>query len=261
MNTHFELVIVIPVYNEAKRISLGKYFNFLRDHENVLLCFVNDGSTDNTKDFLHNIELSAVNNVKVLTHEKNRGKAAAVLSGFLFCNTEINYDKIAYLDADLSTSLDACYSISQELNEVISFGFGSRIRKLDSFIKRKAFRFYVGRCIATIISKQLNLFVYDTQCGCKVFSRQLAQQVFQEKFVSTWLFDVEIFHRIQNLYGKRQLIRMSKEIPLRSWIDKDNSKVSPIYFFKMWLELIMIQKKYSVKQVNQQKVILDDATV
>lgn len=262
MEKYFELVIVIPTYNERKRISLRKYFSFLREHNNVMLCFVNDGSTDGTKKLLHNIELSTPHkNVKIIVHDRNLGKATAVQTGIQFCNANINYEKIAYLDADLSTSLEECYSISKKLNATTSFVFGSRVRKLGSFIKRNPRRFLIGRCVATLISRQLKLFVYDTQCGCKVFSRQLAQQVFEEQFVSTWLFDVEIFHRIQNLYGKQKLIRISKEIPLRSWIDKNNSKVSFTYFFKMWFELLMIQKKYSIKKINNPQDVLNEVVV
>ena len=50
-----------------------------------------------------------------------------------------------------------------------------------------------GRVIATIISEILQIKVYDTQCGCKVFSRDLASEVFIDEFISRWLFDVEIF--------------------------------------------------------------------
>ena len=259
MDTYFELVIVIPTYNEAKRLSLKKYFNFLKTHKDVMLCFVNDGSTDNTKSLLQDIELSARENVKIVEHPKNRGKAAAVLSGFLYGHNNILHKKIAYLDADLSTSLEECYALSQHINERTKFVFGSRIRKLDSCIRRKPYRFYIGRAVATVISRQLNLYVYDTQCGCKIFSSQLAQTVMTEKFVSTWLFDVEIFHRIQNVYGKQRLIRFSKEVPLQSWIDKNQSKVSFTYGLRMCFELLLIWRKYRLTTINKSQRALREA--
>ncbi len=261
MKKYFELVIVIPAFNEEKRITLKKYFDFLNMHKDVMLCFVNDGSTDQTKKLLHNIELSSHKNVKIIEHKKNLGKATAVLTGFQFCNKNINYSKIAYLDADLATSLEECYEISKNIDTTTSFVFGSRIRKLDSFIRRKSYRFFIGRFIATLISKQLKLPVYDTQCGCKVFSNLLAHEIFQQKFVSAWLFDVEIFHRIQNIYGKQGLIRISKEIPLRSWIDKNHSKVSLFYFFKIWFELLMIKRIYTIKEINKTQEILSETIV
>ncbi|MEM9362956.1 MAG: glycosyltransferase [Bacteroidota bacterium] len=261
MNAFFELVIVIPAYNEAKRLPIKKYLNFLKTHKDVMLCFVNDGSTDNTKSLLQDIELSARDNVEIIEHVKNMGKAASVFSGFLYCGNKIQHKKIAYLDADLSTSLEECYVLSEHINERTKFVFGSRMRKLDSFIKRKPHRFYIGRVIATLISKQLDLYVYDTQCGCKIFSSQLARTIITEKFISTWLFDVEIFHRIQNVYGKRRLIRFSKEVPLHSWIDKNQSKVSFTYAFKMCFELFMIWRKYRLKVLDESQRVLSEAVV
>lgn len=259
MNAIFELVIVIPTYNEVKRLSLQKYFSFLKKHKDVMLCFVNDGSTDATDSLLRCILTYSKKNVAILEHSVNSGKAAAVRLGFMHSAANIPHKKIAYLDADLSTSLEECYALSQYINEETVFVFGSRIRKLDSFIRRKPYRFYIGRVIATLISRQLNLYVYDTQCGCKIFCHELAQKVMAEKFVSTWLFDVEIFHRIKNLYGKRRLVRSSKEVPLHSWIDKNHSKVSSLYFFKMWFELFIIRRKYHMATANVPQTVLREA--
>jgi hypothetical protein len=38
------------------------------------------------------------------------------------------------------------------------------------------------------------------------------------------------------------------EVPLRSWIEKGNSKVKPTYFFKLWLDLYEISNKYKKEQ-------------
>jgi len=157
----------------------------------------------------------------------------------------LDFNKLAYIDADLSVSLEECLSISNIVTDDIFFAFGSRILKIDSYIKRKKFRHYSGRFVATIISTILKVPIYDTQCGCKIFSRDLARQVFQERFISKWLFDVEIFFRIINLYSRKELQNKSREIPLKSWIDSDNSKVKITYFFKMWHDIYSINRKYN----------------
>ncbi len=115
---------------------MDTYFEFLKKHKDTMLCFVNNASTDNTKLSLENIESAAHHNVRILEHSKNRGKAAVVLSG-LYSNSNIGDKKIAYLDAELSTSLNECYVQSLDINKQTKFAFGSRIRKLDSFIKRQ----------------------------------------------------------------------------------------------------------------------------
>ena len=44
-------------------------------------------------------------------------------------------------------------------------------------------------------------------------------------FISPWLFDVELFARLLNVYGMEKTIQMSYEHPVSKWIDIDGSKV------------------------------------
>ncbi|WP_299109828.1 glycosyltransferase [uncultured Tenacibaculum sp.] len=250
MNTRFDLAIVIPCYNEAQRLRVAHYKSFLKQHPKAFICFVNDGSTDETLEVLEEIRSAYPSQVFAINQSKNQGKAEAVRTGVLHCGKEFYAEKIAYLDADLSTSLEECLEISEKLSSSTYFAFGSRIAKLDCTIDRKHYRFLIGRCIATLISRQLNLKIYDTQCGCKVFKQSLGMLLFQEKFISRWLFDVELFHRLIAIYGRRQLKDIAKEIPLQSWCDTDDSKVPLSYFFKLWIDLRNIGKAY--KNTNKQ---------
>ena len=244
MTKLFDLCIVTPCYNEEKRLDKDRVFSFLNLEQNVLLCFVNDGSSDNTFEVLNEIKAQYPSNVEAISTQKNVGKAEAVRTGVLHCNIHFEHKKIAYLDADLATTLEECFEISKLVKDEIVFAFGSRIQKIDNHIQRKMFRFLVGRVIATFISNQLNLNVYDTQCGCKIFNSNISKRIFTEKFISKWLFDVEIFHRMISIYGIEKISTIVKEVPLKSWIDYDDSKVKMTYFFKLWLDLYKIKKAY-----------------
>ena len=145
----------------------------------------------------------------------------------------------------LAVSLEECHSLSKFVNKDVLFVFGSRISKIDNIIVRNAIRHYTSRIIATFISRLLNITVYDTQCGCKIFEQNLALKIFAENFISKWLFDVEIFFRIINLYSRDSLKHLALEIPLKSWIDNGKSKVKFSYFFKMWYDFYLIKKRYS----------------
>lgn len=240
----FDLVIVIPSYNESKSLRKKKFFNFLKKHKNVAICFVNDGSTDNTLEILNAYQTELPSQIYVFNCIENQGKAGATLMGMNYCATHLDFTKIAYLDADLATTLKECYRISKKLKGRLSFVFGSRVKKLGSKIVRSPFRFFTGRVIATFISNILNLGVYDTQCGVKVFTKELSIQVFDKPFISKWLFDVEIFFRILLIHGRENSIFKMKEIPLKRWVDKGDSKVKMSYFFKLWIDLLKINKAY-----------------
>ena len=249
-----DLVIVIPCYNEEKGLKLQEQyiFNFLKNHKNIFLLFVNDGSQDNTLGILKNIEKKIKNNINIYECSKNVGKAEAIRKGILSIYEKLKFKKIAFLDADFSTSLEECKEISNYIKKPICFSFGSRILKIDNQIKRKWYRFLIGRIISTIISNNiLKMPVYDTQCGCKIFSREIILFIFKKKFISKWLFDVEIFYRFILHYGRENLKNIVLEIPLKKWVDDSNSSVSFFYFFTLWWDLFLIRKYYSIREKNK----------
>lgn len=243
MKNQFQISLVVPCYNEANDFHFQEYSNFLTNNPNVLICFVNDGSQDKTLDVLEKLKQAFPDNTDIVSYRKNVGKAEAVRTGVLYCLDKNDFEYIAYLDADLSVSLEECISLTQHLKNDVVFCFGSRISRIGSTIQRKKSRFLIGRIIATLISNILSLKVYDTQCGCKLFTKQFAQQIFSEAFITAWLFDVEIFARIIELYKEKSLDVML-EIPLMRWVDKGNSKVKYSYFFKLFLDLYRIKNKY-----------------
>ena len=179
------LSIILPLYNEEKRLPIIKYEAFLLNYPNTIVCFVNDGSTDKTEDVLQTLN-SKFKNADVISYQGNLGKAKAVRKGINYCNEKHEHTAIAYLDADLATSVEECVELSSYLNPEINFVFGSRIMKVGSVIIRNQHRFLIGRTIATIISKILKLKVYDTQCGCKIFTKALSINIFKDPFISKW---------------------------------------------------------------------------
>jgi hypothetical protein len=144
----------------------------------------------------------------------------------------------------LATSLEECLRLSEEVKDEIVLAFGSRILKLDNQIKRKWYRFLLGRLVATAISNTLKLSIYDSQCGCKIFEPQTAEKIFDKVFISKWLFDVEIFFRMIRLFGRSKIQNQIREIPLKAWVDTPDSRVSPLYFFTLWWDLYKISKHY-----------------
>lgn len=237
------LHIIIPFYNEEKKFAHADYARFLQEYPDVRLCLVNDGSKDQTLTKLQQLQEEFSSQIHLIDLKKNGGKAAAVRAGMLHSCTNDKAEILAYVDADLAVSLEECYEMRQYIGQY-DFCFGSRILRVGAKIERKFSRFLIGRIVATFISKILDLKVYDTQCGCKLFKKELAQQIFQEEFISKWLFDVEIFFRMYQIYGKENAISKMLEIPLKQWIDKGDSKVKMSYFFKLFLDLSTIRKRY-----------------
>ncbi|WP_422857942.1 glycosyltransferase [Flagellimonas sp. S174] len=239
------MIIVIPCYNEFSRLPIGDYDKFLSNHNNTKICFVDDGSTDETYETLENLKKKFPASVILLKNEVNKGKAESIRFAINTLTAKNSSDLYAYLDADLATSLKECASYLPYLEQGKKLVFASRILRIGSTVERKFHRFLFGRIIASIISWILHIKVYDTQCGCKVFTKEIAQIAFKDPFVSRWLFDVEIFSRILNHFGREKALRFMEEVPVKSWIDKGESKVKLSYFFKLWIDLLLIWRVHN----------------
>ena len=236
MSKSLSTVIIIPCYNEEKGISNSEYLNFLNKNPESFICFVNDGSTDNTLGVLNVLKTKYPYQIHILSLEKNSGKAQAVRTGIKYCNINFQHQYIGYLDADLASTLEEFIELQNHLQGEIVFSFGSRIRKIGSTIERKNSRFLIGRIVATFISNILDIKVYDTQCGSKLFTKEISEKLFEMKFISRWLFDVEIFYRMILLFGREKAIQKMLEIPLKLWVEKGDSKVKFTYGFKLWFD-------------------------
>ena len=92
------------------------------------------------------------------------------------------YQFVGYWDADLATPLTEIQVFIQKFksNNELKAVCGSRVLRLGSSIRRSVFRHYFGRIFATIVSNILNIPVYDTQCGAKIFLAEFAEIIFSE---------------------------------------------------------------------------------
>ncbi|GAB2532789.1 glycosyltransferase [Spirosoma aerophilum] len=237
--------IIIPCYNEATRLPVDAFMTYMQQSTNINFCFVDDGSTDDTKSVLQTMQVRYPEYVSTLILPQNMGKAGAVRAGMLHC-VDKSFDYLGFLDADLATPLTAIPDLTAVLdaNVALDMVLGSRIKFLGVDIQRDPFRHYVGRVIATLISNILKLPVYDSQCGAKLVRSGCVVNLFQEPFISPWLFDVELLARLTRTHGRPGVLGHVAEYPLRQWIEKSDSRISSSYVFRMWYELYRIQRKY-----------------
>jgi len=224
------VVVVVPCYNEARRLDAAAFRGFIRRHAEIDFLLVNDGSTDGTADVLETLRSTDPARFSVLTLAVNSGKAEAVRSGLLAA-IDAGAAAVAYWDADLATPLDTIPQFLEILASRPELGMvmGSRVQLLGRRIERKLSRHYLGRAFATTVSFVLGLRVYDTQCGAKLFRvTPELRPVFARPFLSRWIFDVEILARL--LAGRRTthlppLDEYIYELPLLEWRDVRGSKV------------------------------------
>ncbi|KAK3274039.1 hypothetical protein CYMTET_17758 [Cymbomonas tetramitiformis] len=174
------LVVVPGCYDEADRLPKQEFLDYASALEDIVFLFVNDGSKDGTLALLNSAQSSHPEKVQVLDLPLNRGKAeAAIVVGLVVMK------------------------LSSEENGHIEMVFGARVALLGRYIQRKASRHYLGRIFATLASLVLDVPIYDTQCGAKMFRvTPDLNTVLSQPFRSRWIFDVELIARFVALRKK-----------------------------------------------------------
>lgn len=243
----FKTILLIPCYNESKRINGDLFVNFANQNAELIIYFLNDGSTDDTQQVLENIVKNNPAQLKIYHLEKNGGKAEAIRQGIInTLNLVENVDYIGFMDADLAAPLsewNPIYNIAK--NNELLIASGCRVDILGNIIVRSKMRHYISRIFATFYSTLLKLPNYDTQCGAKIFERNFALQLFKIPFESKWLFDIELFLRARKLLGIDVYKKKVKEIPLSEWREIAGSKVKITDFMKAPIEILKIKFKYN----------------
>jgi len=211
-----ELSIVIPMFDEAEVLgdslaSLGSAID-LRRCELVL---VDDGSRDAT----HAVACSIVAELpaaRVLRHDRNRGKGAAVRTGVLATTRPY----VAFMDADMSTSLDDLDRFLDDLDRV-DIVIGSRAVAGAAVRGSSALRVTMGRSFNVLMRRVVGIPVMDSQCGFKLFRGEVARTLFGLTECDRYAFDPEVL-RLARLLGYTMLER-----PV-DWTAGSRSAVRPV---------------------------------
>lgn len=229
--------VVVPCFNEARRIDLGRFTELL--DAGVHLLFVDDGSTDDTRAVLSTFAEAHPEQARLVALERNRGKAEAVREG-LRAAIDAGASVVGYLDADLATPPAQMLEVLAALDGH-QVSLGSRVALLGRQIDRSAHRHVLGRVFATFASLALNLRVYDTQCGAKAFRVTPAlTAALEQPFSARWAFDVELLGRLLAPPAGVPAVPPEQfvEVPLARWSDVRGSKLSLPQMAKAGLDIV-----------------------
>ncbi len=208
-----ELSVVVPVYNEERRLpgSLVGLGLALRDVAAEVIV-VDNGSTDRTVDVVRDQGFPVT-----LLHCPDRGKGAAVRAGVLAARGRF----VGFCDADLAASVDALPSVLRKLRHGSDVVLGSRAHPGSQVRARHSVLRQLGAWAFRRAVRSIVPGVGDTQCGFKFFTRELAVAAFEPLHTKGFTFDVEVLARLQRLGA------VVEEVPVR-WIDVGGSTFDPL---------------------------------
>jgi glycosyltransferase involved in cell wall biosynthesis len=165
-----KLSVIIPVYNEADNVG-----EILRRVQAMKLAgeiiVVDDGSSDGTRETLQ--QLDGKRKVRVILHQGNHGKGAAVVTGIRAATGDV----LLIQDADLEYDPRDYPALLQPIHEgVADVVYGSRF--LGGPHRVTMFWHLVANQLLTLMTNVLyNTILTDMETGYKVFRRKVIENM------------------------------------------------------------------------------------
>ena len=209
-----ELSVVIPAFNEARRIgpSLEAILRYLDErgtaHE-VLLA--DDGSVDDTAAVVGRFRDRGV---RVLRSEVNQGKGAATRRGVLASSG----GRVLLTDADLSTPIADLVKLEARLGQA-AVVVGSRAVADSQVLEHQPlYRELMGKTFNQLIRLAGIGGIHDTQCGFKLLDGAAAHHIFAEMVTPGFAYDVEL------VWLARKLGYQVAEVGV-TWVNSPDTRV------------------------------------
>lgn len=212
------LTVVVPAYNEEERLPrtlarLVEYYDAQSYPYDVIV--VSDGSRDGTDRVVQDIS-KAHPEVVLMAYTPNRGKGCAVRTGVLAAKG----DFILFCDADLATPQEETEKLLPRIELGADIAIGSRpLRESRLEVRQPLYRELAGRTFNKAVQLLAVKGIDDTQCGFKLFRRDVAIDIFRRTKVDGFGFDFE------SLMIARDLGYRIDEVPIR-WSHQEGSKVN-----------------------------------
>lgn len=240
--------VIIPAYNEEKRIgktleSYGEFFEQKKKGKEIsdfeIIIVIN-----NTKDRTEEVVKTFSKKYKEIRYLnfKLGGKGFAIIEGFKEALKDEKSKLIGFVDGDLSTPPEAFYDLIKRIDGYDGIIANRWDKKSIIAAKQSLLRRIVSRGYNFII-RSLFLFNYpDTQCGAKVFKREILERNINKLITSNWGFDVALLFCL-----KKEEHAKIKSIPT-TWNDKKESHIdikrTPVLMFLSAIRLRLIHSPF-----------------
>jgi len=215
------LSVVIPAFNEAERLpaTLAGTAAYLAGSGHWLpaeIIVVDDGSSDQTSEVAASVDVPADITIRCLAHAQNRGKGAAVRTGFAAAGGEM----ILLCDADSATPIEEIDRLATGIDGGVAIGSRAMDRaRIET--PQPWYRDLMGRLFNLAVQTLAVRGIKDTQCGFKLFNGDLGRELAAVQRLDGFAFDVEL------LVQARRWGFEVREIPVR-WRHVEASRVQPI---------------------------------
>jgi len=233
-----KLSIVIPAYNEEKRIK-NTLESLVERFDGYCEILIVSESTDNTNNIVTEFSKnSAV--IKLLASSKRLGKGGAFKKGVGHAQGQI----VMLLDSDLPVPVSDVEKVASYIGKVDVAVASRELKETKILVYPPLARVFAGKAFSKIFNALFNLDVKDTQCGCKAFRKEVLERVLNDVESDGFEFDAELLFKCKKAGYK------IREVPV-TWSYKPDSKLSLFQdtlkmgrgVLKLWVKTYIVTQK------------------
>ena len=169
MKKNLDISVVIPVFNEEESLVElnNQILNSIDKSKTYELIYINDGSTDQSKNILSTLASKNLN-IKLINFYKNKGKADALNAGFYFSSGNI----VITLDSDLQDDPNEFQKLIKEIDngsDMVSGWKKNRKDPLSKTLPSKIFNF--------VLRLLTGIKIHDFNCGLKAYNQKVVKSL------------------------------------------------------------------------------------
>jgi glycosyltransferase involved in cell wall biosynthesis len=198
---NYTLSLIIPCYNEARtiencvqrvmKIAEGKSF-----HLEIII--VDDASTDGSLGIIEKIA-AQYDGIRVLKHEKNRGKGAALRTGLIHASG----DFVGIQDADAEYDPGEYLAMMEPLLDGrADVVYGSRYLRPDTRRVLYFWHTWMNKSLTTVSNMFTNLDITDMETCYKLFRREIIQKIAPDLKEERFGFEPEITAKVAQSHAR-----------------------------------------------------------
>lgn len=225
LETHlhtFDLSIIIPAYNEEKKIEkdIREAFSYCKKAKLKAEVIVStDGVTDKTNNIVEKLQ-KEFRELKLLAEEGKIGKGTAIKKGVKIATGKY----IMFADAGLCVPYKFIKDGIGKIEEGYDCALASRVSRKSIITKpqplyRKTGSMIFGFLVRNMIGIPRD--IKDTQCGFKMYKKAVARKLFTDLHTERFMFDIELILR-----AKKEKYKMV-QFPVQ-WSNDADTKFNPV---------------------------------
>lgn len=243
---HKKYTVIVPIYCESDSIvelcdRVFKVFNSIDKASDFEILFVDDGSTDFSKEIIKKL-CSERSYIKSIFLRKNFGKAIALAAGFIHAKGEV----IITIDGDLQDNPEEIPRLIEKLNDGYDVVSGWKQKRHDSFI-----RVWGSWLFNRVVSYFGGIKLHDFNCGFKIYQADVIKNIsvygqnhrfipLLAHFMGYKVTEVPVSHsRRKHGFSKYAIVRYQGFFDLLSILFTHKYRFSPLYFFGL-LGIVLI---------------------